>query len=108
MCIWHNDGIRQHELAEQLAIESPSLVRLLDQLADNGLVIRRTDPADQRAKTLHLTQAGRSLARRILPVVDQLRQRLLSDVSEKELDSCLRVFTTFLTACEHEETDVAP
>jgi MarR family transcriptional regulator for hemolysin len=105
MRIWQNDGIRQNELAQQLDIEGPSLVRLLDQLAESGLVVRRLDPSDQRAKTLHLTVSGKSLARRILPVVEGLKAELLADSSDKDLDTCLRVFTAFLTACDREATD---
>jgi MarR family transcriptional regulator for hemolysin len=106
MRIWQNDGIRQHELAEQLDIEGPSLVRLLDQLSANGLVLRHTDPDDQRANTLHLTSGGKALARRIMPVVGRLRAQLLADASNAEIDTCLRTFTRFLDACERGE-DVA-
>jgi MarR family transcriptional regulator, transcriptional regulator for hemolysin len=105
MSIWRNDGIRQSELAQQLDIEGPSLVRLLDQLTVSGFVVRRSDASDQRAKTLHLTSSGKSLARRILPVVEQLKSQLLAGSSDKDLDTCLRVFTTFLTACDREAID---
>lgn len=103
--IWQNDGIRQTELAQQLEIEGPSLVRLLDQLAASGFVVRRADPSDQRAKTLHLTASGKSLARRILPVIEELKSRLLANSSDKDLDTCRRVFTTFLAACDRESID---
>ena len=46
---------RQNALAEAVGIEGPSLVRLLDQLAAAGLVVRREDPSDRRAKVLGLT-----------------------------------------------------
>jgi MarR family transcriptional regulator for hemolysin len=49
------DGMRQGVLAEVLGIEGPSLVRSVDQLVEAGFVQRLEDPADRRAKTLHLT-----------------------------------------------------
>ena len=52
------DGVRQGALAEALGVEGPSLVRVLDQLVAAGLMERREDPHDRRAKTLHLTEAG--------------------------------------------------
>jgi len=67
--IWQNDGMRQNALADQMDIEGPSLVRLLDQLSGSGLVVRRPDPDDQRARTLHLTPAGVELAERIIGYV---------------------------------------
>lgn len=104
--IWKTDGIRQRELAERLDIEGPSLVRLLDQLSTAGLVVRRADPDDQRAKTLHLTPAGTALALRMVPVVQSLRGQLLAGVSDADLAVCLRAFAQFLAACERQIPDV--
>src|SRR4051812_30217129 len=50
---------RQNALAEAVGIEGPSLVRLLDQLCAAGLVVRKEDPTDRRAKVLRLTPAGK-------------------------------------------------
>lgn len=97
------DGIRQGELAERLDIEGPTLVRTLDQLGALGLVDRRPDPGDQRAKTLHLTPAGEELARRVEPVLHDTRARLLAGVADAELDVCLRVFSALRTAIEHDD-----
>jgi len=104
--IWQNDGMRQNALADQMDIEGPSLVRLLDQLSGSGLVVRRPDPDDQRARTLHLTPAGVELAERIMPVVERLRRHLLADVPDADLETCHRVFSSFLAACERDGTDV--
>ena len=98
--------MRQNALAEQMDIEGPSLVRLLDQLCASGLVVRRPDPDDQRARTLHLTAAGVELAGRIMPVVERLRRQLLAGASDADLETCKRVFTSFLSACEREGADV--
>src|SRR5260370_18575984 len=50
--------VRQCVLAEEMGIEGPSLVRLIDLLQAEGLVERREDPTDRRAKMLHLTALG--------------------------------------------------
>src|SRR5271166_5769145 len=68
-------GMRQGVLAEELGLEGPSLVRLLDQLSAAGLVERRDDPSDGRAKTLHVTEAGRALAAEIEKILRDLRNR---------------------------------
>src|SRR6195952_1984774 len=59
------NGVRPGVLADVLAIEGASLVRQLDQLVDAGLVERREDAVDRRAKTLHLTSAGTRARARI-------------------------------------------
>lgn len=84
-------GMRQVALAEMIGIEGSSLVRLLDQLCLLGLVERREDPSDRRAKTLHLTKSGKALARRIEIILSELRAELLADVSPGQLAACLAV-----------------
>jgi MarR family transcriptional regulator for hemolysin len=104
--IGESDGIRQCELADQLDIEGPSLVRLLDQLAADGLVVRRPDESDQRARTLHLTSAGKVLARQILPIVERVREELLARASNAEIATCVRVFARLSEACERDVSNV--
>lgn len=84
------DGIRQGMLAEEMGMEGPSLVRLLDLLAAEGLLERRDDPSDRRAKTLHLTKAGEARICAIETVLDQLRGELLADIPPAELATAFR------------------
>lgn len=51
-----NQGIRQVDLADLLEIQPITLVRLIDQLAEAGLVERRADPDDRRAYQIYLTK----------------------------------------------------
>ena len=60
------EGVNQTGLAEYLEVETITLCRMVDRLAEAGLVERRADPADRRAWRLHLTDAAR-------PLLDQLR-----------------------------------
>jgi CRP-like cAMP-binding protein len=52
------DGVRQNQLADELGVEGPSLVRLLDRLVQTGLVERREDPFD-RPQPPRLPRPGR-------------------------------------------------
>ena len=64
------EGLKQSELAEMLDLQPITLTRLLDRLCDSGLIERRSDPNDRRAKRLFLTPAAR-------PLLDRLAQILL-------------------------------
>lgn len=92
-------GVRQTALAEYVGIESPSLVRLLDQLESLGLVMRKDDPTDRRAKGLWLTDLGQETAARIEGVLDSNRSKVLANVSTEDLDAALRVLMTFQEQC---------
>ena len=54
-----HEGLKQSELAEMLDLQPISLTRLLDRLADNGLIERRADPNDRRANRLYLKPAAK-------------------------------------------------
>lgn len=83
---------RQTALAEAVGIEGPSLVRLLDQLEAAGLVLRKEDPTDRRAKVLSLTDAGHAVVARIEADLDRLRQAVFAGMSAADLEASLRVF----------------
>jgi MarR family transcriptional regulator for hemolysin len=94
------EGVRQGVLAEDMGIEGPSLVGLLDQLCAGGLVERRPDPQDGRAKTLHLSDTGRSLAGVIERAIDDLRAGLLAGADDADLAATVRVLKIFEQALD--------
>ncbi|WP_221033081.1 MarR family winged helix-turn-helix transcriptional regulator [Actomonas aquatica] len=90
-------GVKQVQLAAQIGIEGPSLVRLLDQLEKLGLVSRTVDPKDRRAKNLWLTPEGESLVSKVEVILVNLRSRLLADVPRADLEATIRVLSLFET-----------
>jgi MarR family transcriptional regulator for hemolysin len=72
-------------LAEEVGIEGPSLVRLVDLLQAEGLVERREDPTDRRAKTLHLTALGEKRADELDGILRRVRAHLLRNISGEDL-----------------------
>jgi DNA-binding MarR family transcriptional regulator len=59
------DPINLSELNRHVLLSQPALSRLVDRLADRGLVERCADPADGRGVRVSLTDAGRSLQRQV-------------------------------------------
>jgi MarR family transcriptional regulator for hemolysin len=70
------EGLKQSELAEILDLQPITLTRLIDRLCDNGLIERRSDPNDRRAKRLFLTPGAIPLLDRL----DKLGTALMTDV----------------------------
>ena len=66
-------GMRQGILADELGVEGPSLVRIIDLLAAEGLVERQEDPTDRRAKVLQITPRGEAKVEEILKVMRKVR-----------------------------------
>ena len=74
------EGLKQSDLADDLDIQPITLTRLVDRLCDSGLIQRRPDPTDRRAKRLYLTPAARPLLDRIATQVEELAETVLAGV----------------------------
>ncbi|MFR0675996.1 MarR family winged helix-turn-helix transcriptional regulator [Enterobacterales bacterium AW_CKDN230030176-1A_HGKHYDSX7] len=98
MIVRLGDGVHQVAVAQAAGLESPSLVRLLDQLCKAGLVCRSEDPNDRRAKALSLTAQGRMLADSIETELVRLRRDVLRDIDPSDLEAALRVMRAFENA----------
>jgi MarR family transcriptional regulator for hemolysin len=83
------EGLKQSDLAEQLDIQPITLTRLVDRLCDNGLIERRADPHDRRAKRLYLTPAARPLLERIADQIEELSEIVLAGIKPAEIDLML-------------------
>jgi DNA-binding MarR family transcriptional regulator len=59
------EPIRLGELNRHVLLSQPALSRLVDRLAERGLIDRKPDPADGRGVLLSLSEAGRAVQRRI-------------------------------------------
>jgi MarR family transcriptional regulator, transcriptional regulator for hemolysin len=81
------EGLNQSDLAEDLDIQPITLTRLVDRLCLNGLIERRADPNDRRAKLLYLTPAARPLIERISEQVEVLADQVLDGIDPKAIDA---------------------
>ena len=77
---------RQADLAEELGITQPSLVRTLDQLQTAGLVERVPNPDDRRSNRVAFTREGRELIGRIEARLEDLRRELLEGVPDAAIE----------------------
>ena len=84
------EGLKQSELAEVLDLQPISLTRLLDRLAENGLIERRPDPNDRRANRLYLTPAARPLLEQLAKLGEAMMEELLETIDEPARERLLR------------------
>ncbi len=87
-----NEGVRQVDLAEMLEVQPITLARLIDQLADAGLVERRSDPADRRAYQMFLTPAAASHLGAIKQVSAAIQADALRDLDEQQAATVFLAF----------------
>ena len=84
-----SEGLKQSELAEILDLQPISLTRLLDKLSDCGLIERRADPVDRRAKRLFLTPTARPLLEKLGALGEELMATALSGVPSESVEQMI-------------------
>lgn len=82
---------RQTDLAQEIGISQPSTVRVLDQLAQIGLVERLRDTEDKRSNRLSITDKGAQLLAKIETRLAALRVELFAGIPDDEIETLLRV-----------------
>ena len=79
-------GVSQTAAATDLDVEPIALVRMLDRLAEEGLVERRAHPTDRRIRTLWLTPLAWPVVNRILEINMVVREEACSGLSPAARD----------------------
>lgn len=85
------ESMHQKALAASLSLDGSSVVRLLDSLQAAGLIERKEDDADRRAKAIVLTALGRATVEQVEAVAHDVRERALAGLSERDLQTTIRV-----------------
>jgi MarR family transcriptional regulator, transcriptional regulator for hemolysin len=77
-------GASLSELAEMMEVEKPTAGRMIDRLAANGWVARRTQRDDRRVKRVFLTPEAERVHKRIWRVAEATVEDALADLSARE------------------------
>jgi MarR family 2-MHQ and catechol resistance regulon transcriptional repressor len=82
--VLHKGPTPVNTIGEKINLTSGSISVAVDRLEERGLVERRLDPADRRARVVHLTAAGRKLIERAFGCHAAAMERAASGLSETE------------------------
>ncbi|MCB0593747.1 MAG: MarR family transcriptional regulator [Lewinellaceae bacterium] len=91
--ISENNGSSQVEIGSSTVKDAPTTTRIIDQLVGKNLVSKQLDPEDRRRYMVFVTEKGRQLIERLIPVVQEYRQVPLQGFSateQKQLISLLQ------------------
>jgi DNA-binding MarR family transcriptional regulator len=89
--IEHFGPLSASEAGDRTSLEPANVTRGIDALADQGLVLRREDPADRRRTILSLSAKGKRIHDKIEQVSRALEQELLRVLRPAERDALDRM-----------------
>lgn len=87
-------GLTQKQLAARLGIDASTLVRLLDILERQDLIVRRPDEHDGRARKVSLSPAGEDRVRHIRDLLWKQESLMLADLSDEQIVAMMHGFET--------------
>lgn len=82
-----SDHSSTSELASSFEVSLATMSKLVDRLADQGLVERVTDAGDHRVRRLHPTPLGRDVIGKIMVARPEMGADILDGLSLDELES---------------------
>ena len=99
---WLREGIATtaKDICTELSHDSGALARVIDQLAERGLVERSRDAGDRRKVELRLTDSGRQNIEAVIPAVVDIMNWTISDFTREETEELLRLLTKFNASME--------
>jgi DNA-binding MarR family transcriptional regulator len=99
--LWERpEGLTVGEIADELAVEAPSITRTVQRMARQDLVEKHSHPTDARQVIVKLTAKGQALQQDVPQVMMLFEGQILKDISEVERAFLMRLFKQMLNNLE--------
>lgn len=95
-------GHTMGEIAERLAMNPPTLTKLIDRMVGKSLAQRAADPEDSRRVLVYATDAGLELLPELQRKVDQHHAAIRAQLGDRNARQLERLLTTLIETSEHE------
>ena len=98
--VWKNEGLSQKDIAEYCGKDKTSVTKIIDTLEKRNLMVRYPDQIDQRIKRVILSNKGKELMEKSMPIMEQTRNEVRKGISDQEISlfkTVLRKIYTNLT-----------
>ncbi len=96
-----HDGAPQQELVEALCMDAKNVVLLLNDLEDQGHLIRRRDSEDRRRHRVYITTAGRQALEHADRGLEEIEDDVLRALDAEERATLWQLLTRALHGAEH-------
>jgi DNA-binding MarR family transcriptional regulator len=89
--LWEEDGLTTAELTRRVGRQEPTTVVAVRLLERDGLVTTTKSESDRRKSFIRLTPRGRRLAATMSPLIREVNDRAMSDLSNVEIRTFKRL-----------------
>jgi DNA-binding MarR family transcriptional regulator len=96
------EGVQVSELAKRAHVRKQTMAQAVEELEQMGLVERRPDPRDGRARLVFLTSRGRQVPTVAIAAGRRVEERWAELTSQRSIESLRRTLQALLDALQQE------
>lgn len=107
VALWESGDQRLGELAERTSIDISTLSRLLGNLQRRQFIVRRRSGIDGRALSVSLTENGRAITERIIPIARHYEEVAIRGLGESDFRRLKRMLVRLFSNIQTLDTEYA-
>src|SRR5688500_11587001 len=104
--LWEQDDQRLGDIAEHTSIDISTLSRLLVTLQRKQFIVRQRSGTDGRALSVSLTDKGRAITERIIPIASHYEDVAIRGINSTDLRRLKRMLVTLFSNIKTIEREV--
>jgi len=95
-----DSGVRQSEICARMASDPNTIAALVERMEADGMVKRKVDPTDRRARLISSTAKGRRTYAKARPIAVDLQEEVLQAIPAGERERLLAQIEILSDACQ--------
>ncbi|MDN5843666.1 MAG: MarR family transcriptional regulator [Alcaligenaceae bacterium] len=101
--LWEEDGLTQQELNQRAGLTEPTTYSALRAMESLGYIDRKHLPGNRKNLYIFLTDAGRDLQDKLVPLAKEVNMVSMRGLSDDEIRACRKVLLTIASNMSHDE-----
>ena len=95
--LYKKDGITQDELVREYCIDKAATARTIQSMEKKGLVYRKADEVDKRAKRVYLTEKSDEYQKLIQDIQKKWIEKINMEIAQDDMEVFLKVLSSVTT-----------
>jgi DNA-binding MarR family transcriptional regulator len=105
--LWESDGLTQKELSEAAGVMEPTTFAAVKAMEALGFIERKQLPGNKKKMHVFLTDEGRALKRKLVPLAEEVNSVSISGISGDEIAIARNVLLAIITNLADDEKNAA-
>lgn len=105
--LWEHDGLTQKQLSDEVGVMEPTTFAAVKAMESRGWVERRQIPANRKNVYVFLTDSGRALKAKLVPLAEQVNCLGVAGLSADDVAAARRVLLSIITQLAQDVSDDA-